>query len=121
MWADGFIVPIFKKGDASIPNNYRGITISNALGKVFGTVLNVRLHKFCSETNLIDECQIGFKKKARTTDHMFIIQTLIEKYCKKGKKPLYACFIDFQKAFDSIWHEAMLVKLLRCEIGGPFC
>jgi hypothetical protein len=118
--AEGIIVPILKKGDPSVPDNYRGITISSALGKLFGIILNERLQEFCSESNLIDECQIGFKKKARTTDHMFIIRTLIEKYCKKGKKPLYACFVDFQKAFDSIWHEAMLVKLLRCEIGGPF-
>ena len=97
IWAEGIIVPIFKKGDASIPDNYCGITISITLGKVFGTVLNERLKKICSENNLIDECQIGFKKNARTADHMFIIRTLIEKYCKKGKSLYMPVLLTFKR------------------------
>ena len=50
---------------------------------------------------------------------MFILRTLIEKYaCNKSK--LFACFVDFEKAFDSVLHSALLLKLAKLDIKGPF-
>ena len=43
-WSEGHIVPIFKSGDPSDPNNYRGITLLSALGKLFSRILNNRLN-----------------------------------------------------------------------------
>ena len=43
-WSEGFIVPIFKKGDKNEPSNYRGITLLSTLGKLFTRVLNNRLN-----------------------------------------------------------------------------
>ena len=42
-----------KKGNAKDPNNYRGITISSAVGKLFNTILNERLNSFLSENNIM--------------------------------------------------------------------
>ena len=50
---------------------------------------------------------------------MFILQTLIEKYINNRSK-LYVCFVDFQKAFDSVLHSALLYKLAKLDINGPF-
>jgi hypothetical protein len=36
----------------------------------------------------------------------------------KAKGKLYCCFVDFQKAFDSVWHEGLFRKLLKNKIGG---
>ena len=50
---------------------------------------------------------------------MFILRTLIENYvCNKSK--LFACFVDFEKAFDSVLHSALLLKLAKLDIKGPF-
>ena len=59
----------------------------------------------CTKHKLINREQIGFQKK-RTSDYILSLKTPVNKYItdKKGKK-LYACFIDFKKAFDSAWHE----------------
>ena len=92
-WADGYITPLHKSNDSSDPTNYRGISITSAIGKVFNTVLNNRLDSFLIERNIIDSCQIGFTKNARTVDHMFILKTLIDKYCSKAGGRLYACFV----------------------------
>lgn len=116
-WCNGYIVPIFKSGDNSMPTNYRGITIFSCLAKLFNVVINNRIEKFLEENKLIDIRQIGFKQKCRTSDHMFILRTLIEKYTKKGGK-LYACFIDFRKAFDKIDHTYLLYKMLKMGISG---
>jgi hypothetical protein len=83
-------------------------------------VLNNRLIKFCDEHGVIDERQASHRKNSRTSDNAFIIRSLFEKYCTRQNKKLYACFVDFRKAFDSIWHDALFLKLLRCEISGPF-
>ena len=79
------------------PSNYRGIAITNILGKVFSIILNNRLEKFITSNNLIDDTQIGFKKNCRTSDHMFILQTLIDRYVKKLKSPLYVCLWILEK------------------------
>ena len=71
-WKIGIIVNLFKSGDSYDPNNYRGLTINSCLGKLFNTILNNRLVKFLDSGNIICDNQIGFKKKARTSDHIFI-------------------------------------------------
>ena len=49
---------------------------------------------------------------------MFILKTLIDKYSSKtGVGGLYACFVDFRKAFDSVIHEGLRFKLLQLGIG----
>ena len=63
--------------------------------------------------------QIGFAKDCRTADHMLAMKTLIDKYSSAGQK-LYTCFIDFSKAFDTVWRDALFYKLLKLGIGGPF-
>ena len=47
--------------------------------------------------NIICPEQIGFSKGSRTSDHMFVLKSLIDKYTKQGSKHLYTCFVDFRK------------------------
>ena len=118
-WKIGYIKPIYKGDDPIKPSNYRGISIMPCLSKVFNSVLNNRLQTFFDINNTIDQSQIGFQPKTRTADHMFVLRTLIEKYQSKNSK-LYACFVDFAKAFDSIIHSVMFYKLTQIGICGPF-
>jgi hypothetical protein len=116
-WRNGYITSIYKKGNPDDPNNYRGITINNAMSKLFSTVLNNRLKDKFEETLNVN--QIGFRKNYRTSDHIFVLKTLIEKYVKENGK-FYTCFVDFQKAFDKIWRTGLLYKLLKSNIRGKF-
>ena len=61
----------------------------------------------------------GFWKDHRTSDHIFTLFSLINKYTKKGKY-LYACFVDFQKAYDSIKRDGLKRKLEQLGIKGDF-
>jgi hypothetical protein len=119
-WNTGYIVNIYKAGGRDDPANYRGITINSCLGKVFSMVLNKRLQDFIDQNHLMVDSQIGFRKKARTSDHLFIIRTLVDKYVKGQRKPLYICFVDFEKAYDSVWRRGMFLKLLQYGIRGKF-
>ena len=81
--------------------------------------MNFRLSKFCKYNNILHQSQIGFQPGFRTSDHIFALKTLIDDHIgNKNKGKLYACFVDFKKAFDSIWHNGLFYKLLQ--LGESF-
>ena len=114
------IIVLFKDGDKSDLNNYRGITLLSVLGKILVGVLNNRLSKVCLDYNLLDENQCGFRRGYRTSDHIFTLSTLINHYSKVKNKKLYLCFVDFRKAFDKVSHSVLWTKLLKYGIEGKF-
>ncbi len=119
LWNTGLLTPLYKKGDPYSENNYRGIMVNCILAKVLGNILNSRFEAFLMHYKCIPSSQVGFKKKARTSDHIFVLNTLFNKYCVNGSK-LYTCFIDLKKAYDKVWREALLYKLLCNGIHGKF-
>ena len=101
-WCEGLITPIFKSGDKSDPGNYRGICVASCLGKFFSSIINQRLVDFLEKKKILHPSQIGFLKDNRIVDHIFTLRTLIEKYSYHHNQKIYACFVDFKKAFDSV-------------------
>jgi hypothetical protein len=73
--------------------------------------MNERLNKYLDENNIMSNCQIGFRKNYRTADHLLVLKTLID-YYKSKRKPIFACFIDFKKAYNSVWREGLFFKLI---------
>ena len=116
-WAKGLIVPIHKKESKSDPTNYRGITISSCLGKVFTALLNNRIVTFLENSHLIHESQIGFRKNRRTADHIFALRTIIDLAKAKSKK-VFCCFVDLKKAFDSVWRLGLFYKMYHHKLGS---
>ncbi|MEW8547774.1 MAG: reverse transcriptase family protein, partial [Candidatus Thiodiazotropha sp.] len=119
-WLEGSITPIYKnKGNSSEPKNYRPITILSCLGKVFTAVLNNRLTNFLNNSNMLNENQAGFRKEYSTSDHIFVLSSLIE-ILKVKKQKLFCAFVDFSQAFDSVWRGGLWRKLLFNSIKGKF-
>ena len=123
-WSCSMIKPLYKNGSKYEPSNYRGISLSSCLGKLFCMILNTRLLHYMEDNNLFTPLQIAFRKDCRTSDHIFVLKTIIDKYLnintRGQRKYLYTCFIDFRKAFDTVWQEGMLHKLLELGIGRHF-
>ena len=111
-WSEGVITPIHKKGSLDDTNNYRGITLINTLSKIYSHILNNRLLNWASEHNKISEFQFGFQKNKSTVDCIFLFHSIISKILD-NKEKLYCCFIDYQKAFDSVNRSLLWLKLLR--------
>ena len=101
-WCLDLISPIRKDGALNDPDNYRRICISSAFLKIICMLLNNRLQTHCMSHNIIDKKQIGLMKNNRTSDHILALKAVVNKYVTIGKNKLYACFIDFKKAFDSV-------------------
>ena len=116
-WAQGAITAIHKKGDTTNPNNYRGITVGHALGKLYALVINNRLTTWLETRGLRAKGQAGFRQGYRTVDNCFILRALAERARARGVK-LYLCAVDFQKAFDSVDRPLLWAALQRSGIGG---
>ena len=119
VWNIGLIKPIYKKGDQSLPANYRGITLTSCLGKLFTSILQSRLQHFLESNDILNPEQFGFRSNSRTTDNLFILKQLIHKYLS-SKQNLYVCFVDYEKAFDSVWQSGLLHKIKAMGINGKF-
>ena len=118
-WNLNYLKPIHKKGDILDPDNYRGIAIGSSFAKLYSLVLLNRLIEFISEKRLISPNQIGFMNSFRTSDHNFLLQTLIEK-SKAKKKNLYVAFIDFKKAYDTVDRRLLFNRLRQVGVSGLF-
>ena len=118
-WCTGVIHPIFKSGDVNDPGNYRGITVTSVLVKLFAMVLEARMSTWAEQSELRAHGQAGFRKDHRTSDNIFILQSLI-KHAKKSRKKLYCCFVDFKKAFDSVPRQRLWEVLASIGVEGDF-
>ena len=117
LWTTGLITPIFKKGPKSLVGNYRGIMLLSCLRKLLTKILNERLLKYSIQKNILAEEQIGFLRGNRTSDNLIILHSLVQEKLKSGKK-LFACFVDFGKAFDKIPRNRLIEKLCNLGISG---
>jgi hypothetical protein len=67
---------------------------------------------------LINENQCGFRSGNSTTDCMFVLHSFFFEILKNKKKKLFCAFVDFEKAFDTIWRDALWYKMLLNNING---
>ena len=119
-WNCSLTTPLHKKGDRQNPDNYRAITIGSCLGKLFSSLLLNRLLEFRSEVCPDYPNQLGFRAGAQCSDHILTLSTVVEKYVKKQKSKVFACFVDYRKAFDTVCRDALMYKLKSMGISGRF-
>ena len=102
------IVPLHKKGDAADPNNYRGISLLNVIGKVYTRILHKRL--YAAVGRHIVPAQAGFVSGRNTVDQIFVLHDVIGRF-KCNKKDLFIAFLDVAKAYDTVWRDALWFKM----------
>ena len=112
-------------GNDCIINEYITSTIDIVL-PIYVTLFNIifdtgiiksRLTVFSDEVELLDKNQSGFRQGYSTIDNIFVLHILLE-LLKGTKKNMYCAFIDFEKAFDSVWRIGRWQKLLSSNING---
>ena len=115
-WRDVVIKVLHKKKDRTECGNYRDISLVAHAGKVLLKIVATRLSTYCEARNLLPEEQCGFRPHRSTTDMMFAIRRLQE-LGRKARVPLFLCFIDLQKAYDSVNRTLLWQVLAR--FGTP--
>ena len=105
-WTEGIIVPVFKKGDDTLPENYRGISLVSCLSKLFTSVINQRLCTWAETYDKLSDAQFGFRKDRSTVDAIYILQSIVQ-HVLNHKNRLYCAFVDLRKAFDSVYRNGL--------------
>ena len=98
-WQRGVISPLFKKGEKTVCDNYRGVTLLSHAGKIYSMILERRLRVRVED--VLNDAQYGFRPGRGTTDAIFIVKMILEKSWEWGIDK-FALFIDLEKAFDRI-------------------
>ena len=100
-WTQSMIITIPKKGNLQLCNNYRTISLISHGSKVMLKIILNRLKPLAE--NMITEEQAGFRHGRSTTEQTFNLRILCEKHLQHQRN----IFIDFKKAFNRVWHEAL--------------
>ena len=116
-WCTSNITPLFKSGDPSNPEDYRGLSVGNALASLFAKCINKRIQDFLEEQSLLPKNSLGFRKGYRTEDGMFLLNTITQKYTTLNKN-IHTVFIDFSKFYDSINHDLLFNKMYSIGLKG---
>ncbi len=111
-WKYAYVQPVPKKGDPCNPSNYRPIALISCLSKVFETILNTKFLKHLSSFNLLPNHQYGVRKGRSTGDHRNLLAFLTDYWSSSLIRfgETFAVALDISKAFDTVWHKALLSK-----------
>ena len=109
-WKVAKVIPLFKKGDKSLPDNYRPISLLPVVSKVLERVIHVQLLNYLNENDLLALEQSGFRPMhstqttlAKVTDDWL---DAMSRQCYTG-----VVFVDLRKAFDTVDHNILLQKM----------
>ena len=116
-WKIANICPIYKKGDKQMAENYRPIALLSTLSKVLERVVYNQLYEFCRLNNILTERNSGFKKTDSAINQLIYLNHLIYQGLDDGDK-IAILFLDISRAFDTVWHDGLILKLKRIGIGG---
>jgi hypothetical protein len=110
-WKIGKIVAIPKPDkDQTLPTSYRPITLLPVIGKVFEKVILTRLREHEEDSQFLKNQQFGFRSKHSTTQQILrITETVSIRYNENKSTALTT--LDLEKAFDKVWHDALIHKL----------
>ena len=104
------VIPLLKKGDISLPDSYRPISLLTSLSKIFVKLLHRRITKFLVKHKLLSPNQFGFRQNLSCINAIAEITEFMRKAIDKKHYGL-AAFIDLKKAFDTVDHSLLIKKL----------
>ena len=112
------MVPVFKNvGESSTAKNYRPLTLLPVVRKVFEKLVNNRIADHLEKYGLYSDFQYGFRSSRSTADLLAVVSDRIARAFNRPG-PNRAVVLDISKAFDRVWHAALLHKVQSYGTSG---
>ncbi|GFW35133.1 RNA-directed DNA polymerase from mobile element jockey [Trichonephila clavipes] len=112
-WRMAVVIPILKpNSDDSNPQNFRPISLLSSLSKAYEFVILNRLNQHCLAGNIIIPEQHGFVTKCSTVTQLLRVTELVHTGFQNHQST-GMLFVDIAKAFDKIWHDGLISKMMR--------
>lgn len=122
IWKEARLSPLMKKGDTFLAKNYRLLAVSSVLYRLYANVLRDITTDWCVESEVVPDSQFGFYPGRNAQQAQFILRHVIHLREKGGRdcasKHLFAAFIDFKQAYDTV-DRSKLWSHLRNHVGLP--
>ena len=117
-WKNAEVRPIFKKGDKSNPGNYRPVSLTSVICKLFEKFIKDSLNNHLINNNILSKEQFGFVSGRNTITQLLVTinDWMLE---LDNDNILDAAYMDFRKAFDTVPHQRLICKLKSYNIKGP--
>ncbi|GFY28523.1 probable RNA-directed DNA polymerase from transposon X-element [Trichonephila clavipes] len=118
-WKTATVLPILKPGkDPTQAESFRPIALLSILGTVAEKIILTRLYHQVDTNNILIPEQHGFRPDLSTTHQLLrVVETI--KSGLNDKKSTGAVFLDIQKAFDRVWREGLIFKLIKYDFPSP--
>ena len=116
-WRRAYVSPIHKKGCQNLAENYRPISLTSQICKLFETILREHIVNHLDEKNLLYDSQHGFRKGRSCLSNLLTFLDDVTNLLDNGDC-VDVAYLDFAKAFDKIPHQRLISKLRNHGIDG---
>ena len=116
-WLSANVTAIPKSAPSPDRENYRTISITPILSKVYENLVSHKLSSFCEKYGLLPAAQFAYWKDLGCTDAPHTISHHLQKSLEAGMES-YIVQLDFSEAFDRVRHSGLLFKLKSIGVGG---
>jgi endonuclease/exonuclease/phosphatase family metal-dependent hydrolase len=112
-WLKSTFMTLPKKQHPKKCSDYRLISLMSHILKLFLKIIHARIRNKCEQD--LDDTQFGFREAFGTREALMAVNFLLQK-CRDQRKEVFACFIDYEKAFDRVKHADLMKMLADCDV-----
>ena len=119
-WKNADITAIHKKGSKKLPENYRPISLTSVVSKIMESLIRDEMDSYMKQNNLFNKNLYGFRKGRSTTLQLLKVLDEITEQIDCGYE-VDVIYTDFRRAFDSVSHKTLLLKLVKLGVNESLC
>ena len=118
-WKKSNVIPVHKKNDKQLINNYRPVSLLPIFGKMFERIIFNNIYRYLDEHNLLNPNQSGFRPKDSCVYQLLeITHNIFSSFDCNPTVETRAVVLDISKAFDKVWHEGLIFKFQSMGFSG---